>query len=483
MQPGNCQYEYRYQEGKTCLHPPLEGDTLCLFHSQNDEKDITAFWKGIQWKSYGNDLDFQGYYFPPGREAHFTDKEFKDANFSRAIFKGDVDFSGAKFSGENTYFSMAEFSGKNTDFSRAKFSGENTVFSEAKFSGKDTNFSGAEFSGKNTVFVGAKFSGENTDFSRAKFSGENTNFSQAKFSGENTDFSVAEFSGKNTYFGWAEFSGKYTDFSNAEFSGEVAFHTVSLGNCRFYDTDLRRVKFIRCDFAHQEGYRPFRWLIKKLNETSAKHPECHSEPPEAAKNLSQNRRFFASLRMTILRGFSEVSSRIDEKISSLTMRTDVLRDEIEADEGKKDPKRYGLIARSYQQLKRYFQDEERDYARAGEFFYGEMECKRKAGLYRPFLHLYWALSGYGERYLRALVVLLVYILGFSFFYYGTASSVYAVCYNEWRDCLLYSLNVLALRGIETNQSYPFRFGSTIEMIFGLIQSALFFMALRSKLRR
>lgn len=62
------------------------------------------------------------------------------------------------------------------------------------------------------------------------------------------------------------------------------------------------------------------------------------------------------------------------------------------------------VRSSYQQLKLNF-EESRNFSEAGDFYYGEMECRRKAMGNRRFLPnlttLYWLSTGYGERPLRA----------------------------------------------------------------------------------
>ena len=63
---------------------------------------------------------------------------------------------------------------------------------------------------------------------------------------------------------------------------------------------------------------------------------------------------------------------------------------------------------AYQQLKMNF-EESRNFSEAGDFYYGEMECRRKALGWKRFLPnlttLYWLSTGYGERPLRAGLIL------------------------------------------------------------------------------
>ena len=64
------------------------------------------------------------------------------------------------------------------------------------------------------------------------------------------------------------------------------------------------------------------------------------------------------------------------------------------------------VERLYREVKQNYNDH-RDYARAGDFHYGEKEmqrlnCRTPLSLW-VFLCLYWMVSGYGERFLRPLL--------------------------------------------------------------------------------
>jgi hypothetical protein len=70
------------------------------------------------------------------------------------------------------------------------------------------------------------------------------------------------------------------------------------------------------------------------------------------------------------------------------------------------------VAGLYRALRKSFEDSKNE-AGAGDFYYGEMEMRRKARstrwAERVILCLYWLLSGYGQRAGRALLALLVLI--------------------------------------------------------------------------
>jgi hypothetical protein len=76
-----------------------------------------------------------------------------------------------------------------------------------------------------------------------------------------------------------------------------------------------------------------------------------------------------------------------------------------AEEGQEDPAR---VAALYRSLRKSFEDSKNE-ADAGDFYYGEMECRRhskaSSGAERVILWFYWLLSGYGQRASRALIAL------------------------------------------------------------------------------
>jgi hypothetical protein len=81
-----------------------------------------------------------------------------------------------------------------------------------------------------------------------------------------------------------------------------------------------------------------------------------------------------------------------------------------ADEWYANPARVAVLYRS---LRKSFEDSKNE-AGAGDFYYGEMEARRKsdetAVAERAILTVYWSLSGYGQRAWRALAALLAVIV-------------------------------------------------------------------------
>lgn len=80
-----------------------------------------------------------------------------------------------------------------------------------------------------------------------------------------------------------------------------------------------------------------------------------------------------------------------------------------AEEGKEPPARVGA---AYRALRKSLEDSKNE-AGAGDFYYGEMECRRRSEessvAERVILWCYWLLSGYGQRAARALAWLVVVV--------------------------------------------------------------------------
>ncbi|MEV7817822.1 pentapeptide repeat-containing protein [Streptomyces flaveolus] len=141
---------------------------------------------------------------------------------------GDMDFTGAVFSGGSVSFRGATFS-RRTSFRGATFSRGTVSFGGATFSRGDVIFRGATFSGGTVTFIGATFSGGTVTFGGATFSDGIVTFGGARFSGSEVTFDGAAFSGSSVHFGMATFSGGTVSLIGATISGG----TVTFGGATF----------------------------------------------------------------------------------------------------------------------------------------------------------------------------------------------------------------------------------------------------------
>ena len=140
-------------------------------------------------------------------------------------------------------------------------------------------------------------------------------------------------------------------------------------------------------------------------------------------------------------------------------------------------------------------EENRDFPTANEFQYWSMEAQRKEGWSRLGLiaTLYWALSGYGERPLKAFGVLMGIYAVFAVLYMLLPSSPFSVLSAsdvcEYSGCIgqaaAYSLSALArLLPAEPKLSPGlFQFLVTFEGLLGPLQIALFLLAVRRRVMR
>jgi uncharacterized protein YjbI with pentapeptide repeats len=475
-----------------------------------------------------------------GTETDFSGTEFSSdekTNFKRARFSssGLTDCTETKFGGKLTDFTEARFSGEKTDFSRVEFIGEELIFSEAKFIGTETTtFAEAVFSGERTTFLSAQFSAGGTDFSKAQFSGGRTEFAFAQFSGEWTDFSEAKFGSEVTDFSGVILS-RETDFQKATFSSQTDFHDVTFGDATFENvtflgnadfteakfdvtpngkTDFRRATF-RGELYFRDAefngdtdfYRAnFLDAVKFIGGKEARN-ERPSDVFASEGQISFTR---ARIDKPELFSFHTLKLRpswlvgVDARKFDFTgvewfgvssVLEGSLDDEIKRVRQKGEiGSPYALLAQACQRLAANA-EENRDYPTANEFHYWSMEAQRKEAAGSNFapwrlIWWYWALSGYGERQIRAGMWLLGILVGFAALYIwkgpvGIEAYSLATILEAAPEALVYSLGVMTrlANDIPTSASTLVRSLIIIEGVLGPLQIGLFLLALRRKFMR
>jgi hypothetical protein len=290
-------------------------------------------------------------------------------------------------------------------------------------------FEEAKFS-KDAYFTGAEFSGDAV-FWRANFS-ENAYFWGVKFF-EYATFEEAEFSG-NTHFEGAEFRQR-ADFSRVETAKDatVNFQRIRLLKPQqvfFHHVDLSRWSFLDTDLRRID-FDDVTWgTIRRL--------------------LSRRTALFDELN---------VSNQKDE---------------------------LAKVERLYRHLKQNYESQ-RDYGRAGDFYYGEMEMKRRQlnPLGQIPFWIYRILSGYGESYPRALFWLVVMWLLFAVLFTVVGyTDEWGNHADLWRS-LIYSAQSMTLFH-EPNITFDSAWGKAIKLVasvLGVIQIALFGLALQRRFKR
>jgi uncharacterized protein YjbI with pentapeptide repeats len=435
-----CTYKSHKYE---CDYESVENG-LCYFHSKKPDKDSTEFKNALTAHRQTKGDVFRGFVFP-------------SISFEREEFAGEADFLDAEFLGEETAFSYVQFSG-DAMFLGTRFSGD-TWFSDAKFKGRAA-FLSAKFNGL-ASFYNVQVSGD-TDFSRAQFS-RDAGFTNVEFSGK-ANFLRAKFSG-DAFFTSAKFKGN-TDFRSSRFQGRTLFISDNGSDGLIETFSLTDPKYV-IDFT-----------------------DLIIEKPETAlfRNCDLSRCKFLGTDLRRIEFTNVTWSRIESRLG--------VNDEILAKKSK-DKSNYPHIEQLYRQLKQNYEDR-KDYERARDFHYGEKEMRRRnpnasPGL-RILLTIYWAVSGYGERYVRPLIwiALLVFLSTIGYILSDTeiritkeVTPVYISC-GDWFKSFYYTFRVMFhLKpddfAVPVGSVSQFLF--IIDSIFGPVLVGLFALAIRQRLKR
>lgn len=423
-----------------CREPAYGDSRYCILHSKEGDKDLYEFTKKVENRidKSEKEVDLVGCYFPKEFDYYYFQRgpsnRFvgKLLNFREATFCQEVDFDIAK----GTEVAI-EATPLKVNFMGAKFLDKaisyNVSFSKVDFRGttfsQGVNFCNAEFL-EEVNFSGAIFENLKSDFRGAIFRNAVT-FSDAQFKGDEVSFSNAKFFGK-------------TDFNNPHFDCQVYFiKTTFTNNCTF------------------------RW---------AEFPRTHKMAVFEETDLSK----CSFLRSNV--------DKIDFRYCTFNKRLgrrNILQDELDADEGEVD---YEHVRRLYLELKKNFEDK-KDWDTAGDFHYGEMECKRNMKGWLSLEGFYWLLSGYGERPRRAAVSLGLLIgfcaLGYMYFedFVSRFEGDYVRAFLK-SGCDSVKITTLQRIGhVKEYTSLPAKFIFMFESIMGPILIALLALALRRKVKR
>ena len=146
---------------------------------------------------------------------------------------------------------------------------------------------------------------------------------------------------------------------------------------------------------------------------------------------------------------------------------------------------YAWVEELYRQLKLNY-EKEGDLKNAGDFHYGEMEMHRRAHPTQLWYQLYWALSGYGERPLRSLLVLWGFFLTLAGLFFLLEPNVSGgQSWEGFGNALLYVFQQGTLQrpSLPDNQTFLSKVLASLIPVLIPGQVALFFLALRNRLGR
>lgn len=437
----------------------------CVLHFPREEK-LTNFKEALTRKQTKGDFDFSGVWFPekaPFRDAHFIN----DVSFYGATFNGIADFGGAVFDSEvnfatvvfkqKAYFRGAVF-GADARFISVTF-GETADFYHATFR-EGAYFRFSTFNGHVGLRL-ATFDGK-SDFSYARFNAE------VKFAG----FVRGAPDGRNQVFSSqssVDFHGARTDKPE-----DFSFDTLTLFPNWFVDFEVSRINFTNVKWSGSLA-QEIRNIANKGN--SSPYALLGTTCWQLATNAEENHRYGEASRFR----YMAMDSRRLEGLRGTTL-------------GKLYLKASGkVLIRLYQSLQRDWGVHRRTLNRA----------QRNVKLFVKncnILHWsYWIASGYGERVVRAFLMLLAIWVFFAILYtqVGFLKPEQKLAGESVQSqpgqpraplilthALAYSLGVMTLQKPEprpataTAQSLIF-----LESVIGPVQAALFGLAIRRKFMR
>jgi len=405
---GTCQYE-------GCKREPLPDskDQYCICHEKRNEKDIEAFNREIEKIMKLGSYDFIGFYFPEKFDfeviyEHLKNRTFdKKVDFSHAIFNCEANFEKIKFK-NSTVSSGVKFKEeanfRNAEFKKAS-NFKDTIFKEwADFMHtifeKKANFGYTQFK-KGGDFRHARFE-EQAYFLGAKF--QEADFSYATL--KKTDFAFTRFQ-EEANFGHARF--QIAEFYDAVFEKKADFwkcsvtKRISFSNATFYDTFL---------LINVGGKPRFDFMYTRFSNRT-----------RIGGNTYLGRALFrySTVEEVDFLGIDPLEKLYEEKLLEKKCDQEKLKDE----EEEYCPENWEEVSTIYRKLKQAHQ-KHGQYDIAGEFYYREMECKRKS--YRKekergwFLNYFWfwllrILCGYGERIKNIVGCSAFIVFSCSFFYY------------------------------------------------------------------
>lgn len=417
------------------------------------------------------------------KEVWFAPTSFGSADFSNTTFDGRVDFRGSTWNRAN--FREAEFCG-DTDFTNNTFE-KSARFSDATFEGK-ANFTNTTFNAKRTDFRRVNFKRE-LYFKAARFN-EYTDFYRASFL--DTVHFIRDEEAENEEPSEVFAPDGHVSFTRARIEKPelFSFDTLRLRPSWLVGVDARKFNFTDVGWYGlpdgPEGSIGYEIkIIRERHETGSPYTLLAQACQRLAANAEENHQYplaneFHYWSMDTLRRGSwspiyrawlkeDVQQSIMEgKRQDITRLRDLRFGELNA--------KALLEANTWQ----------------------SMRTRRHFGVIRT---LYWALSGYGVRPLRAFVVLLiisiVFALLYSWPYVEAPYSLQAfegLTYGYWGGPLdylgyflrteMYSLGVLARLNPEPKPT-PGLFQTLVivEGIMGPVQIALFLLAVRRKVMR
>lgn len=195
------------------------------------------------------------------------------------------------------------------------------------------------------------------------------------------------------------------------FGGDVRFQGVDLSNASFLHSNIDRVDFRYCSFGNKDekllGFIPHSRQNVLKDEIDADNDVASAARSGRTARIGRTPTLPSPFQGEDKGGGAE--TRHDKE----PVRTGTSPVPTQKMEKKVREEKYEPVRRLYLELKKNF-EEKRDWNTAGDFHYGEMECRKKMYGWSTFegilVNFYFWLSGYGERPKRAFVALVLLVL-------------------------------------------------------------------------
>ncbi len=416
------------------------------------------------------------------------------AKFDNAVFKGPAVFTGSRFLSDRSWatFYKAQFHG-GADFDGCSFHGE-TKYTEAVIDGP-ARFYGATFGGK--VSFESEFRGD-VAFTEAAFNGVVT-FEKARFS-RVPDFERATF-GSHVILGQEGLSATRLCFSSVTFehgvqllakSGDLIFDGSTFGGASIIsglrDNRTRVLSVRKSDVGNL--------LLSKVDLRPCRFAEAHNldrlrfEATEPFEPMPRGFRFSIrppfAWRWTDRRAIAEElvwrkqntrgwkwagwGTDADKRIDAEHKETALAADD---------------IARIYRALRKGREDN-KDEAGASDYYYGEMEMRRKGTTgpaERLVLFAFWLFSGYALRAGRALVSLIALVLLYSWLFGAFGFSRPEPYYRGLLYAAETATNLLGGSVQVLPLNWPGNLLQVTIRVFGALLLGLAVLSLRGRIRR
>ncbi|MEU3768963.1 pentapeptide repeat-containing protein [Amycolatopsis keratiniphila] len=413
----------------------------CLEHLEPGQQD--EYFRGL---SLGAEVDLRGTTLSgelvgrlvdavgsiDGRRAEFGRADFAETRFPGHVVFEDVTFFDADFT--DAVFASA------VRFDKAGFR-DSASFLRSRFAGSVT-FEGASF--EQTTFEDTRFGGR-VSFENAKFE---TDLSFSRGFPDLVSFEGAEFAGE-AGFGSLRFDGRAV-FRGAKFHGGARFAEARFLDCAdFHGADFTTAESFGPVTAEQLIFGRATFRRRMLVDAEAPVMDCSETRFEEGATLRLGARSAVALQRTFfgkastVMGTASVTSVEGTDVADVVFTDIDLADcrftgahhldklrlegactfgsyrnrQVLAEErawraDRTAPVGPRRIADLYRQLRKA-QEDSKNEPGAADFYYGEMEMRRHSPATpwseRFILHLYWLVSGYGLRALRALATLAVLI--------------------------------------------------------------------------